>query len=71
MGDSDLQEANANARKSYNHLIDYAVLGIVCSLVIVIFAWAAEPSLKALRSPRAEDSYYNQWCGAFARVNSA
>lgn len=35
------------------------ILAIVCTLVIVIFAWSSEPGFLELASPRAEDSYYN------------
>jgi hypothetical protein len=65
MADSYLQQANANGRKKHNRLMDYTVLGIVCGLIIAIFAWAAEPSLKVFRSPRPEDSYYNQLVRGF------
>ena len=38
----------------------HAVFGMVCALVIGIFAWIAEPSFSLeSKSPRAEDSYYN------------
>jgi tetratricopeptide (TPR) repeat protein len=40
--------------------LGHAVFGIVCALVIGIFAWIAEPSLSLeSKSPRTEDSYYN------------
>jgi len=34
-------------------------LGMVCALVIGIFAWSAEPGFLELASPSAADSYYN------------
>ena len=37
----------------------HAILGMVCALVIGIFAWSAEPGFLELASPCAEDSYYN------------
>ena len=37
----------------------YAVFGMVCALVIGIFAWSAESGFLELASPHAEDSYYN------------
>ncbi len=36
-----------------------ASFGLVCTLVIVILAWSAEPAFLALFHPKAEDSYYN------------
>jgi hypothetical protein len=39
--------------------INVIVFGMVCALVIGIFAWSAEPGFLELANPRAEDSYYN------------
>jgi len=39
--------------------VENAVFGLVCALVIGIFAWSAESGFQELSSPRAEDSYYN------------
>jgi tetratricopeptide (TPR) repeat protein len=36
-----------------------AVFGMVCALVIGLFAWSAEPGFLELTSPHAKDSYYN------------
>jgi tetratricopeptide (TPR) repeat protein len=38
---------------------DHAVFGLVCALVIGIFAWSAESGFFELASPLAENSYYN------------
>ena len=35
------------------------VFGMVCALVIGLFAWSAEPGFLELTSPHAEDAYYN------------
>jgi tetratricopeptide (TPR) repeat protein len=39
--------------------VNRAVFGMVCALVIGIFAWSAESGFLELAGPRAEDSYYN------------
>ncbi|MGA3164307.1 MAG: hypothetical protein ABSD77_08975, partial [Verrucomicrobiota bacterium] len=36
-----------------------AVFGMVCALVIGLFAWSAEPGFLELTSPHAENAYYN------------
>ncbi|MGA3285513.1 MAG: hypothetical protein ABSD57_13785, partial [Verrucomicrobiota bacterium] len=55
-----LQQARVSAPKGDIQWMGHAVLGMVCALVIGIFAWIAEPgSSLELKSPRAEDSYYN------------
>jgi len=60
------QQAKASAPEGDNQWMSHAVFGIVCALVIGIFAWIAEPSssLEA-KSPRAEDSYYNRLVQGF------
>ena len=37
----------------------YALLSVVCVLVIGIFVWSAQPGVLESDSPRAENSYYN------------
>ena len=37
----------------------HAIFGMVCALVIGIFAWSAESGFLELARPRAEDTYYN------------
>jgi tetratricopeptide (TPR) repeat protein len=50
----------ASAPKGDTQWVDRAVFGMVCVLVIGIFAWIAEPSFSLrLKSSGAEDSYYN------------
>src|SRR5664280_1532426 len=39
--------------------VGHAVFGMVCALVIGIFAWSAESGHLELARPRAEDTYYN------------
>ena len=39
--------------------MQHAVFGVIGALVIGIFAWSAEPGFLELKSPHAEDSYYN------------
>jgi tetratricopeptide (TPR) repeat protein len=39
--------------------LSHAVFGVVCALVIGIFAWLAEPKSLELKGSGAEDSYYN------------
>ena len=38
---------------------DRVIFVLACALVIGTFAWSAEPGFQELKSPRAEDSYYN------------
>jgi hypothetical protein len=35
------------------------VFGLVCALVIGVFAWSAQPGALRFKSPRTEDSFYN------------
>ncbi|MGD0351824.1 MAG: hypothetical protein ABSB84_16125, partial [Verrucomicrobiota bacterium] len=49
-----------SAPKGDTQWVDRAVFGMVCVLVIGVFAWIAEPSFSLrLKSSGAEDSYYN------------
>jgi tetratricopeptide (TPR) repeat protein len=55
-----LQQAKTTGPKGDNQWMHHSVYGMICVLVIGIFAWIAEPSTSLeLKSPRAEDSYYN------------
>ena len=55
-----LDSGKASAPKGDIQWMCHAVFGMVCALVIGIFAWIAEPSLSLeSKSPRAEDSCYN------------
>ena len=55
-----LQEAEVGEPKAGFQWMPNAIFGLVCVLVIGMYAWFAEPgSTLALKSPRAEDSYYN------------
>jgi tetratricopeptide (TPR) repeat protein len=55
-----LDSGKMNTPKSGSAWMRHAVFGMVCALVIGIFAWFAEPSISLeSKSPRAEDSYYN------------
>jgi tetratricopeptide (TPR) repeat protein len=47
------------ARRANSQWTDCTILAIVCTLVIMIFGWSAEPGFLELSSPRAEDAYYN------------
>src|SRR5215469_10222649 len=47
------------ARRANSQWTERTILAIVCTLVILIFAWSAEPGFLELASPLAEDSYYN------------
>ena len=49
----------AKVPKVNNQWLYQAVFGLVCALVIGIFAWSAESGFLELASPRAQDSYYN------------
>ncbi|MGA9453718.1 MAG: tetratricopeptide repeat protein [Verrucomicrobiia bacterium] len=42
-----------------NPWLDRAVFGMVCALVIGMFAWSAESGFLELASPSAKDTYYN------------
>ncbi len=42
-----------------NERINQAIFGVVCILVMGFLIWGAEPGLSVLKSPRAEDCYYN------------
>jgi tetratricopeptide (TPR) repeat protein len=35
------------------------ILFLVCALVLIFFAWAAQPGLRQVTNPEAKDSYYN------------
>jgi tetratricopeptide (TPR) repeat protein len=59
MMSSELASGKAGAPKGDIRWMDHAILGMVCALVIGLFAWSAEPGFLELASPRAEDSYYN------------
>ncbi len=54
-----LDSGKAGAPKGDIRWMRHAVFGMVCALVIGIFAWSAEPGFLELTSPHAEDSYYN------------
>jgi tetratricopeptide (TPR) repeat protein len=55
-----LDSGETSAPKSEIQWMHDAIFGMICILVIGIFAWIAEPSPPLeLKSPRAEDSYYN------------
>jgi tetratricopeptide (TPR) repeat protein len=55
-----LDSGKARAPKGAIPWMRHAVFGMVCVLVIGIFAWIAEPSFSLrLKSSGAEDSYYN------------
>jgi len=54
-----LDAEKAGAPKGDIPWMCHAVFGMVCALVIGIFAWSAEPGFLELASPHAEDSYYN------------
>ena len=45
--------------------MDHVILGLVCALIIGIFAWIAESGFLELASSRAEDSYYNLLVNGF------
>jgi tetratricopeptide (TPR) repeat protein len=54
-----LDTGTASAPEGAIPWLRHVVFGVVCALVIGIFAWSAEPGFLELMSPRAEDSYYN------------
>jgi tetratricopeptide (TPR) repeat protein len=54
-----LDSGTARAPEGAIPWMRHAVFGLVCALVIGIFAWSAESGALDLASPRAEDSYYN------------
>ena len=57
--DMYLQQAKASAPEGDIRWMRHVVFGMVCALVIGIFAWSAESGYFELTSPRAADSYYN------------
>jgi hypothetical protein len=59
MMDRKLDSGNASAPKGEVQWMGHAVFGMVCALVIGIFAWSAKSGWLELASPRAEDNYYN------------
>jgi Flp pilus assembly protein TadD len=54
-----LDSGKASAPKGDIQWMSHAVFGMVCALVIGIFAWSAEPGFLELASPHAEGTYYN------------
>jgi cytochrome c-type biogenesis protein CcmH/NrfG len=54
-----LDSGKASAPDGGSQWMRHAVIGMVCALVIGIFAWSAESGFLELASPHAEDSYYN------------
>ena len=54
-----LDSGKASALKGDIQWMCHAVFGMVCALVIGIFAWSAEPGFLELASPHAESTYYN------------
>jgi tetratricopeptide (TPR) repeat protein len=48
-----------SAPEDNNPWMGRAVFGVVCILIVGIYAWSAESGWLDLVSPRAEDSYYN------------
>ena len=48
-----------NVFKADNQSINLVISGMVCALVVGIYAWSAESGHLELASPHAEDSYYN------------
>ncbi len=54
-----LDSGQASAPEGDIQWMHHAVFGVICALVIGIFAWSAEPGFLELKSPHAEDSYYN------------
>jgi Flp pilus assembly protein TadD len=59
MMSSELDSEKAEAPEGDIRWMHHAILGMVCALVIGIFAWSAEPGFLELTSPHAKDSYYN------------
>ena len=54
-----LQQAKVSAPEVNNQWPGRAVFGMVCALVIGIFAWSAESGFLESASPSAKDTYYN------------
>jgi tetratricopeptide (TPR) repeat protein len=54
-----LDSGKASAPKGDNQWMCHAIFGMVCALVIGIFAWSAEPGFLELTSPHAKDTCYN------------
>jgi tetratricopeptide (TPR) repeat protein len=54
-----LDSGKLSAPEGDSQWTGHAVFGVVCALVIGIFAWSAESGFLEIASPRAEDSYYN------------
>jgi tetratricopeptide (TPR) repeat protein len=59
MTSSKLDSGQASATEGDIQWMHHTVFGVICALVIGIFAWSAEPGFLELKSPHAEDSYYN------------
>ena len=59
MNGRKLDSGKASAPEGAIPWMRHAVYGLVCALVIGIFAWSAESGALDLASPRAKDSYYN------------
>ncbi len=54
-----IDSGKVSAPKVNNQWPGRAVFGMVCALVIGIFAWSAESGFLELASPGAKDTYYN------------
>jgi tetratricopeptide (TPR) repeat protein len=59
MTDKKANPGVIRARTANSQWTECTILAIVCTLVIAIFVWSAEPGFLELSSPRAEDAYYN------------
>jgi len=54
-----LDSGTASAPEGAIPWMRHVVFGLVCALVIGVFAWSAEPGALKFKSPRTEDSFYN------------
>jgi tetratricopeptide (TPR) repeat protein len=59
MTDKKTEPGAIGARRASSQWTELTILAIVCTLIIAIFDWSAEPGFLELSSPRAEDAYYN------------
>src|SRR5579872_1335837 len=59
MNQKEPDAAATNGLKGNNLRPRFIALGLLCAVIIGIFAWSAQPGILESISSRAQDSYYN------------
>lgn len=54
-----MKEQKIRSRSDSIPWTSHVIVGLICTLVIALFAWSAEPGFLDLENSRAKDAYYN------------